>query len=189
MPSNAYKIHLKALLHDAQELDDAHTELSTGKPGRQYKLASINRAIVVICISAWESYIEELVRESMTAIAPTGPTQQVWTSLNTYVTFRLKKFNTPNKNNVKTLLFESIGIQDIHTLWSWQKCSSPQAVKRLDEAMELRHKIAHGVNPRPVIHNMYAGSLAPFIERLARCTDVAVRSHLIAAHGIATPWP
>jgi hypothetical protein len=43
------------LLRDAEELDDAHTELKTGSPGRQYGLASLNRAVVVMSVSAWES--------------------------------------------------------------------------------------------------------------------------------------
>src|SRR5262245_28615509 len=70
MPSNAYTGHLLPLLRDAEELDEAHEELRTGAPGRQYGLASLNRATVVMCVSAWEAYIEELVRESLTALRP-----------------------------------------------------------------------------------------------------------------------
>ena len=68
MPSNAFTGHLTQLLRDADDLDNAHFRLRTGSPGRQYRLAALNRAAVVVCVSAWESYIEELVRESLNAI-------------------------------------------------------------------------------------------------------------------------
>ena len=70
MPSNALSMHLDQLLRDATELDTIHTQLRTGLPGRQYGLASLNRAAVVISVSAWESYVEELMRESLQALRP-----------------------------------------------------------------------------------------------------------------------
>ena len=73
MPSNALSVHLDQLLTDATELDTIHTQLRTGLPGRQYGLASLNRAAVVISVSAWESYVEELMRESLEALRPAAP--------------------------------------------------------------------------------------------------------------------
>jgi hypothetical protein len=55
--------------------------------------------------------------------------------------------------------------------------------------MDYRHQVAHGVNPRPVIHNTYSRLLPDFFQRLARCTDNAVRAHLVAALGVPNPWP
>ena len=69
LPSNAFSVHLKALLLDADELNGIHRQLRTGGPGRQYGLASLNRAAVVMSVSAWESYVEELMRESVQALA------------------------------------------------------------------------------------------------------------------------
>ena len=65
MPSNAFSQHLNQLLSDTTELDAIHTQLRTGLPGRQFRLASLYRAAVVISVSAWESYVEELMRESL----------------------------------------------------------------------------------------------------------------------------
>jgi hypothetical protein len=55
--------------------------------------------------------------------------------------------------------------------------------------MELRHRIVHGVNPRPVVQNPYSRALPDFFRSLARCTDNAVRDYLVTALGIADPWP
>lgn len=52
-----------------------------------------------------------------------------------------------------------------------------------------RQKIAHGVNPRPLVHNSYSGGLPDLFTRLAECIDAAVRLHLVNALGVLNPWP
>ncbi len=168
MASNAFANHLEQLLRDAEELDDAHTALSTGKPGRQYGLASLNRAIVVVSVSAWESYLEELMREAVQALQPPGPPFGApWPALNVYVTGLLNNFNSPNPVNVGRLIRNSVGLVDVHLFWTWPYCTSAQAVQRLTDAMNYRHQIAHGVNPRPIIHHNYSSQLPNFFRRLA----------------------
>jgi hypothetical protein len=187
VPSNAFTQHLRQLLQDAIELDDAHGRLSTGTPGRQYGLASLNRSAVVISVSAWESYVEELMRECLQVLRPPVPTP-AWTALNAYVLGLLGRFHTPNSENVAHLINNSLSLADVRLAWGWQNCTSAQAVDRLDEALTRRHEIAHGVNPRPIIHNHYSSALPTFFIRLARCTDTAIRAQLVVL-GVAAPWP
>jgi len=189
LPSNAFSVHLSELLLDAEELDNAHTRLRTGTSGRQYGLVSLNRAALGMSVSAWESYVEELMRESIQILRPPALPFGAWQVLNAYVTGLVRSFHTPNRENVERLLRNYLGLADVHLLWSWQNCTSAQAVQRLTDAMAFRHQIAHGVNPRPTIHNSYSSQLPDFFRRLARCTDNATRNHLVNAHGVATPWP
>jgi hypothetical protein len=189
MPSNAYTGHLEWLLSDAEELDEAHESLRTGAPGRQYGLAALNRATVVMCISAWEAYVEELVRESLTAIRPPGITDPIWELLQAPTLRTLQRFNTPNTDQVRQLLTDSIRMPDVSASWFWRNCGAARARERLREAMDYRHQIAHGVNPRPVIHNSYSTQLPDFFRRLGQCTDNAVRAHLVDTLGVANPWP
>jgi hypothetical protein len=144
---------------------------------------------VVICISAWEAYIEELVRESLAALRPATPLLGSWSVHNASVRGLLGRFNTPNADQVRQLFSDALGLPDIHLSWAWRSCTSTQAVQRLAFAMDFRHRIAHGVNPRPVVENAYASKLPVFIERLATCTDAAVRVHLADVLGVANPWP
>jgi hypothetical protein len=189
LPSNALSVHFRQLLLDAEELDDAHNRLKTGNSGRQYGLAPLNRAIVVMSVSAWESYIEELMREAVRALRPAVPPLGAWPALDVYVNSRINIFNTPNPNNVDRLIRECVGLTPVSNSWSWRNCTSAQAVQRLTVAMNYRHEISHGVNPRPLIHNHYASQLPEFFRRLARGTDDAVRNHLAGVYGIAAPWP
>jgi hypothetical protein len=189
LSSNAFSVHLQQLLRDAEELDNAHGHLRTGQAGRQYGLASLNRATVVMSISAWESYVEELLRDCLQALRPAVPPLDPWPALSAYVLGLLGRFHTPNAANVANLIHNSLGLPDIRTSWGWQNCTGLQAEQRLDQALRYRHEIAHGVNPRPNILNPYSNQMPDFVRRLARCTDDAVRLYLVNAHGVANPWP
>jgi hypothetical protein len=185
--SNAYHGHLLALLHGADHLCVASGQLPVGIPGRPLRVAALNRAVVIMCVSAWEAYIEEVVREALTALRPAAPPLFPWPALNASVRGQLGRFNAPNTENVRMLLSDAFGLQDIQNSWAWQNCTSAQAVQRLTVAMTLRHQIAHGVNPRPVVGTFYASQLPIFCRRLGLCTDRAVRAHLVNVLGIANP--
>src|SRR5262249_16721733 len=125
------------LLADADHLDDAHGQLPPGAPGRQARQAALNRAVIIMCVSAWEAYIEELVRQSIELLRPPAPPLGFWPALNASVRAQLGRFNTPNTDNVRMLISDAVGLQNIHTFWVWQHCTSPQAVQRLSDAMTL----------------------------------------------------
>lgn len=189
MASNALAGHLLPLLRDADQLCVASGQLPVGIPGRPLRVAALNRAVVVTCASAWEAYIEELVREALNVLRPAAPPLGLWPALNAAVRGQLGRFNNPNTENIRVLISDALGLQDIQTAWAWQNCTSAQAMQRLADAMALRHQIAHGVNPRPVVATFYSSQLADFFRRLGRCTDRAVRIHLGNVLGIANPWP
>jgi hypothetical protein len=189
LPSNAYTIHLNQLLKDAEDLGSAHTRLKTGKSGRQYRLAALNRAVVVMCVSAWGAYVEELVRESVIAMRPAAAPLGAWSAHHASILGQLGRFNNPNMENVRMLLSDAVGLPDVHQSWVWRNCTSAQALQRLAAAMRLRHQIAHGVNPRPVVRNDYSSQLPDFFLRLGQATDQAVRNHLVNVIGLVNPWP
>ena len=189
MSSNALTSHLIPLLADALDLDNAHVQLRTGRRGRPFRLAALNRSAVVMCLSAWEAYIEELVREALQALLPAGPSLGVWPIHNAWIRGQLGRFNTPSADNVRSILSDALGLPDIRPSWTWRHCSAAQAEQRLAYALRVRHEVAHGVNPRPAVFNDYSSRLPNFFRRLGRCTDAAVRNHLVATHGVAHPWP
>jgi hypothetical protein len=189
MPSRALAIHLEALLHDAEELGVAHTRLRTGARGRQWGLGAINRASVVLCVSAWEAYLEEVLRESMRCLRPsTGPVG-TWSTLNAMVENHILRFNAPNVENTARLFKECLGLPDVTETWRWRNCSRTSARTYLNQALQRRHQIAHGVNPRPAISNVYSGWLPHFFRNLATRTDAAVSAHLRVMLGLpGPPW-
>ena len=189
MPSNAYTNTLKPLLLDADDLEAAFTELMKGTPPVQFGLEAINRAVVIASVSAWEAYVEEVVREAVQLLRPPAPPLGVWPALNATIRGQLGRFNTPNVENVRMLISDALGLPDIQAFWAWRNSNSASAVQRLTEAMTFRHHIAHGVHPRPTIHHEYAIQLTRFFRQLGLCTDEAIRNHLITTLGITFPWP
>jgi hypothetical protein len=189
MPSNALDGHLFLLLSDAVHLREAAAQLPVGIPRRTLRVAALNRAIVVTCASAWEAYIEELVREAVELLRPPSAPLGVWSAHYAGIRGQLGRFHNPNTENIRMLMSDALGLPDIQNSWTWQNCSSRQAIQRLAEAMNLRHKIAHGVNPRPYISTLYASQLLDFFRKLGRATDRAVRDHVVNVLCIANPWP
>ena len=186
--SLAFNDHLLPLLEDAVRLD----AMASGLPMTtivRLQRAAINRAIVVTAVSAWEAYVEELVRESLQAIRPPSPPLGLWPALNATIRGQLGRFNNPNTENVRLLIADALGLANLPTHWTWQNCTAAQATQRLRAAMELRHQIAHGVNPRPLVATAYASQIPDFMRRLGRATDRAVRDHLVTVLGIGAPWP
>ena len=189
MSSRSFTAYLDVLLRDAEEIQYAHKRLRTGGVGRQWKLGALNRAVVVTAVSAWEAYVEELVKEAVDALRPPSPPMGAWPALNAAALSLVGRFNNPNPVNVRSLFRETLGVLDVSLAWSWKRVDSDRARERLGEALRLRHEIAHGVNPRPTVHNKYARELPGFFRRLGRCTDGAVRDHLTDVLGITSPWP
>jgi hypothetical protein len=189
MASTAFTTFLRPLLDDALEIDRAHQSLRTGNAGRQWGLGSLNRAAIVMTLSAWEAYVEELAVEAVDSFMPTAPSQTIWQSIKADTLSRTKRFNTPNAQNVRELFRTCIGLGDVTAGWGWQNTPSTKAVNRLTTAITLRHQIAHGVNPRPTVHNQYAARLPRFFQLLGVATDNTVRAHLVNALHVPNPWP
>jgi hypothetical protein len=185
VPSLANSHHLEALLLDASELGDAHTRLRTGSRGRQWGLGAINRAAVVLCVSAWESYVEEVTKEGLEAMRPAGISDAAWAVVKAAAMAQIQRFNTPNASNTRSLFLQCLSLPDVTAEWYWRNCSSARARGYLDNALRIRHQIAHGVNPRPTIHNGYSGWLPSFFRNLARCTDQAIATHAQQLTGAA----
>jgi hypothetical protein len=190
MPSNAFTHHLLVHLQDADELLDAQRQLLAGRRGGQWGIGSLNRAVVVMCVSAWEGYVEQVVLESVAAICPTaGSPMGLWRVLESSANSFIKRFNTPDVGNVKKLIQESLGFADVTVAWSWKNCTTAQARLHLTKALKLRHEIAHGVKHRPAIRTRYATGLPKLFQRLGSRTDMAIRDHLITTFGVVSPWP
>src|SRR6266478_846124 len=111
MPSAAFAQHLTALLADAEELIEAHRRLRTGRRGRQWRLGALHRAVDVIAVSAWEAYVEEVIKESLEAIRPSAPPMGIWPSLNAAVRSEVGRFHNPNAEQGRSLFAYSLGLE------------------------------------------------------------------------------
>lgn len=117
MASDAFVNHIEVLLRDAEELSDAHRRLRTRRRGRQWGLGAINRAVVVVCVSAWEAYVEEVIRESVELVRPAGPPVGAWAALKGSALSEIGRFNNPNVENTTRLFASCLGLADVTVTW------------------------------------------------------------------------
>jgi RiboL-PSP-HEPN len=188
MASAAYLDYLEVLLQDAEELSQAHRQLRTGAPGRQWRLGALNRAVVVMCVSAWEAYVEEVAKETVEAIRPNALPLGSWPALAASVRAQAGRFHTPNSQNVRALIRDAVGLADVTVYWYWRNNDAAKARARLDEMLRFRHQVAHGVNPRPTIHNNYCRQLPGLVRSLAECTDYGLGEHLRDNLHVVVQW-
>ena len=118
-----------------------------------------------------------MIEEAINLIKPPVPQLTNWQTLFASAKSAIGRFNNPNADNVKTLFRDCIGMPDITDEWYWRNCDSARAVQYLNQLLILRHKIAHGVKPRPSVDNGYASWLPGFIRSLANCTDRGIKKY------------
>jgi hypothetical protein len=187
MPSKAMTTHFFELLGDADNLVVVLDGLAS-QAADQSMIDCLSRSIIVSCVSAWEAYMEELVRESIELLKPAGTALGPWPVFRAASLVYVGRFNTPNTDQVRNLLAESLGLQDIQQFWEWPGTTRSESRTRLHQIMELRHQIAHGTRPRPIIPSHIASDTRVFFTQLARATDDALLTYLTAC-GVPSPWP
>lgn len=188
MPSQAFTHTLEALLVDAAALQEAHTKLMVGKRDRRRELHHLNRASIVFSVSAWEGYVEAIALEAVLSAKPPAPPLGLWVVVEAQARKLIERFHTPNAGNVRKLFAEVLGLPDVSAAWKWQKCRPATAKKYLDDLLNIRHHIAHGVQPRPAVMGDDAAYWRRFVRQLAVKTDIRVAQHLEGEFGVRVGW-
>jgi hypothetical protein len=145
--TEAARAEFDVAMADAQNLVDIHRDLNLSR-GRRFREMTINRAIVVLTVSAWQAYVQDLAKAIVDTVRPaTGqPGHGLFVLVKAATDSAVARFNTPNVTNTRNVLV-NIGF-DPRPLWTWgrgQSRSAPADVAiRVDEWLRVRHAIAHG---------------------------------------------
>lgn len=167
-------------------------------PSDQHKSACLHASWAML-VAAWEAYLERLIREVQQII--TDPSQAklsaVLALLKLISEKEIKRFNTPNSENSRNLLYQHTGYDPIND-WQWAKVGMTgiQTRNRLDEILRVRHSFAHGfpiptdivwVKNRNSQGNLNVGTLKSvdgFLSHMVKVTDAGMARHLITVFGI-----
>lgn len=165
MPSAARE-QMSTLLNDAMSLG----ETGNHRPNSPY----VRAALVVLC-TAWETYIEDVIEESISAmtkahtvtpdglahglrngIAETVKKDNPWRLADDgwrgytrdYVKGKLNRLNTPSAHNAEELLSTMLGIDHALDQCSWPNQGPDRLREYLNELIEYRGRVAHrGTTP------------------------------------------
>lgn len=182
------------------------------KAGKRAEEVSVNRAIVVLMVGAWQAVIQDFTRACLDLGTP-RPGDSV--SILTYnlisgrVKMEINNFSTPDARRSRELLLAAG--YDPRPTWTWTQhagrgqgmttWSPADADRRIAEWIRLRNSIAHGdaVLPAeqalqavrgtqtppadPMLRLVDAKQCLAFFRRLARLTSVGLAAHL----GVSPP--
>jgi hypothetical protein len=119
-------------------------------PGRRHHEPSLNRAVAVMTVAAWQSYVELTTKAILDDIAvpPTHSGSALFALVKASTMSGLGRFNTPDTRNTLAL-FRQVGF-DPTAGWSFSvptrsyTYTSPTVTSELEEWLKVRHTIAHG---------------------------------------------
>lgn len=159
-------------------------------------------AALAMYVAGWDGYLKAIVREYFTVCA--NPLDIRYSHALELARLMaegyLKKFNTPNYENSRSLLLMSTGYDPISD-WIWKRRNmGSQAVKeRMNEILKVRHSFAHG-SPIPAYQWTMDRSgrirltvsdvrlVGRFFDNLVNMTDRGLASFIAGVHQITNPW-
>lgn len=159
-----------SLLRDPENLVALHRAQRMGRVGRPGEEVSTNRAVVVLAVAAWQTFVEDTATAILESQRPPigTPLADSFRLLTSELERLTDRLNTPDSK--KTIeLFGRLGF-DPSPAWTFTirwplqvgKVSGPRAfvaksaANELDAWLEVRHLIAHG---KPLA----AGKLVPTV--------------------------
>jgi hypothetical protein len=161
-------------MQDSRNLVEAHRALNPGR-GRRFRELSINRAIVVLTVAAWQAFVEDLLDEIVMHLQPPPGDLALphWRIIRAETTQAIDRFSTPNSEGTRDLLLR--GGFDPWPFWAWDgrwPLTSPQARDRMNQWLRVRHAIAHGdaaIPVEPVLSTKPSGEATVTLANAEAC--------------------
>lgn len=109
----------------------------------EMKLAYLSQAYVIHLVAYWQTFLEDLVKFAYAALAENAGSSILNQLAKARVDDALKRFNTPNSENIDKLFKETLNINKVTDSWKWEGMSRDQAITVVNGLLKMRHKIAH----------------------------------------------
>ncbi|HLD08722.1 MAG TPA: HEPN domain-containing protein [Methylophilaceae bacterium] len=109
---------------------------------RSNDLEVLKRSGLIIALTAWETYVEDRIEESVAELLAKISESAVNKFILTKLKDELKRFHTPNSDKTRKLFLDYLDI-DIHKSWSWNPLSPKDVKNKLDDLVSKRGEAAH----------------------------------------------
>jgi hypothetical protein len=144
----------------------------------ELKIQFLNQAYVFQLIAFWQVFIEELAEygfKQIDAVENSGTFRDI---AKAKLDESLKRFNTPNKENIDKLFKEALGVPNISKHWHSEPLPQNIAPDTLAELLETRHQIAHkGRTSKPLSYETNFKKME-ILMQLAELTEQALIKQL-----------
>ena len=112
----------------------------------------LKRACLVMALTAWETYVEDRVREEVARRLRVVNGSYVGKFVAARLEDELRRFHNPTSDKTKKLFHDFLEV-DVVTGWEWANYDSTKAKKTLDELISKRgdavHRSKDGLNNSP----------------------------------------
>lgn len=174
-------MHSKALINFEHSICDASELLamfdSAQKPPT-HNTEVLKRASLVMALTAWETYVEDRVREEFKIRIRVVEGSYVGKFVASRLEDELKRFHNPTAAKTRKLFLDYLEV-DVAEGWNWEHFDSARAQKTLDELIAKRGDPVHRsrvsvITPTPFPHLIKRDELEKairFLKCLVRATD------------------
>ncbi len=109
----------------------------------EIKIQFLNQSYILQLIAFWQVFIEKLAEFGFCQIEISDGDSHFRNIARSKLDESLKKFNTPNKDNIDKLFKETLGIPNISQFWKSDTLTHEMATSTLATLLTSRHQIAH----------------------------------------------
>lgn len=147
--------NFRSAIEHCDNLLDIHKTHGGSNRGVRMKEPSLNRAVVVLAVAAWQAAVQDAARSCIDLGAPTNPPQAVITyKLQTgFFNKAIGDFATPSAEKSRDLL--KLGGIDIKSHWTWRQgvkmLTFNDVSETLNKWLKVRHALAHGHQELPSV--------------------------------------
>jgi hypothetical protein len=144
---------------------------------REREPEELKRAALIMTLTAWETYVEDIIEERLTADLRALEGSKVASFITSSLERELRYFHTPNSKNTKGM-FERFLHYDVTHHWTWIDGDAEQARYKLNQWIKRRGEAVHrAVNDTQAAHIVSRPEMKKcitFFKKLVETTDLAI---------------
>ena len=168
---------------DALSLMQLHDDVRPSSR-RSDRHQALRKGALVLAFAAWESYVEDTVRElagaNVHASSDSGAPTSIGKLFLDVLDEELRRFHSPRSDQVDRLYRRFLGVR-VSDGWRWRGMAPARARGKLDALLKLRGQSAHrgsklhpGSPPVPPIPLKRVREALDFLPRLVASTDASL---------------
>lgn len=173
--SVAYE-NFKISINDSERILEAYDLLNKERAGGR-EPEELKRAALIMTLTAWETYVEDRVKEEVDSRLRALDGSQVANYIRKQLENDLKFFHSPNSQKTKHIFENFVGM-DVTESWQWASMDSDAVRTKLNNWIKKRGDAVHrSVTNKQTSHLVSRDEMKKclnFFKQLVETTDVAL---------------
>ena len=199
----------EANVADVEQLLEIHGEVAGTERGRKFGVSALNKAAIVLIVTAWETYSKDAAMQSLHRVlervkTPDSLEKAVrvavaeelrrrkdptlawhlagdgWREFTISVLARHTEIGSPDAKRVTAMMRNMIGLESLAASWYWHGMSADRAAEKLSELIILRGDIVHKGSAEQPVHKIDVTDYLGHVKRLVNKTEATLTGYLLS---------